>query len=101
MGERERSLRCSEGRRPGRRRGRAGTRREVRGGPACGTVLGAQHAGRCAPPPQSRSGRQFPGLEELGKRWDLAPSTPGGLAPKSGLPPDPPPRNRSLQPEAK
>lgn len=29
--------------------GRAGTRREVRGGRACGTVLGAQHAGRRTP----------------------------------------------------
>lgn len=57
MGERERGERCSEGRRPGGRRGRAGSRREVRGGPACGTVLGAQHAGRRAPRLASRQGQ--------------------------------------------
>lgn len=48
-----------------RQGGRAGTRREVRGGRACRMVLGAQHAGRRTPPRlPSRSGRPLPGRVE-------------------------------------
>lgn len=68
MGERERGERCSEGRRPGGRRGRAGTRREVRSGRACGTVLGAQQAGRRTPAsPPVKVREAAPGTGRVGR----------------------------------
>lgn len=106
MGERERGERCSEGRRPGGRRGRAGTRLEVRGGPACGTVLGAQqqHAGRRAPRLASCQGQG--GSSRDWKSWASGGTWPPppqvAWLPRAGfLQTPPPPRNRSLQPEAK
>lgn len=77
MGKRERGERCSEGRRPGGRRGRAGTRREVRGGPACGTVLGAQHAGLRAPAsPPVKVREVVPGIGRAGQAKGPGPLYP-------------------------
>lgn len=68
MGECERGERCSEGRRPGGRRGRAGTRREVRSGRARGTVLGAQQAGRRTPAsPPVKVREAAPGTGRVGR----------------------------------
>lgn len=86
MGERERGERCSEGRRPGGRRGRAGTRREVRGGRACGTVLGAQHAGRRTPAsPPVKVREAAPGTARAGRGRVRSPPPQVARLPRVGF----------------